>query len=652
MTVSGLSAAMIALAGVWLLTALAAAVAVRRLPLAAVCATVAATQLAAVGWTPLSPIVASGWLAYALAAPSGRLGTPVRRFTVVVGALTGAAGAASTANGWSALKHDSTTFFIVTAAVVAAIGIGAAQVRGRQAVADDRASRQWVSAGWVLAIGIIAVVSATWLVVGLPDQPLPWLVTALVFVPAGQLCALRPRRTTLAARALIESIAVVGMASFVTLVYLVVVAGINGVPAGHEKVRVLSGVIVGIAVALVVLPMRGRLVAFAGALVGPTAPSVEEVGRTFSARMSRAVPFDELLLQLAELLHASIAISGAEIWTGTGGLLTRAVGLPERGGARLALDERTQVVVRQMPIAGRGWSAIWLPDLLGPAGTDLRIAPIAHRGELLGLIVIRWPADATGPTDSDERGLVEVARQLGLALFNVGLDTALQASLAELALRNTELQASRLRIVAAADTTRRTIERDLHDGAQQHLVALAVKVSLAQQVAEDGDLSAVHGLLTQLRAEVQTTITELRELAHGIYPPLLRDRGLGDALRTAVTRLPMAHEVNIDLAIRFVESVETAAYFCCLEAMQNSAKYAGPDASIYIDASYSSGSLCIELRDDGAGFDVATARHGHGFLNMRDRLGAIGGDLLVESTPGTGTAVRVVIPAQPLSPTT
>ena len=294
---------------------------------------------------------------------------------------------------------------------------------------------------------------------------------------------------------------------------------------------------------------------------------------------------------------------------------------------------------------------MWLPDLVDSAtnGTrrDVRIAPVAHLGELLGLLVVRRGADAAAFTDEDERLLVELARQLGLALHNVRLDSALQASLAELEQRNAELQASRLRIVSASDEARRAIERNLHDGAQQHLVALAVKLGLARQIAEEGD-AGVPALLEDLRADVQTTIAVLRELAHGIYPPLLRDRGLGEALRTAAARSPLACTVEVDLPGRYPEDVEAAAYFCCLEALQNAGKHAGSGAEVRVRVGGDGSTLWFEVSDDGIGID-ATAAQGHGFVNMRDRLGAIGGQLSVDSAPGRGTRVCAKIAASPLS---
>jgi signal transduction histidine kinase len=366
--------------------------------------------------------------------------------------------------------------------------------------------------------------------------------------------------------------------------------------------------------------------------------------------MSRAIPMDELMLQLVESLQDTIAPAGAEIWTGPAGQLSLTVGMPAREAGRIVLGEHERVVVGRARIGGPAWTAVWLPAVHPDAKQygDHRAVPVAHLGELLGLIIVRRAVDAEPFDPDDESALVELARQLGLALHNVRLDSALQASLAELAERNEELQASRLRIVTAADTSRRAIERNLHDGAQQHLVALAVKLGLARQIAEDGDVETVLGLLGDLRTDVQDTIGQLRELAHGIYPPLLRDRGLSEALGTAAARSPLPCIVDVELPGRYAEEVETAAYFCCLEAMQNAGKYAGEGATITVRVRGDDETLTFELSDDGVGFDSATTKLGHGFLNMQDRLGAIGGELTVGSNPGQGTTVSATIPAQPL----
>jgi signal transduction histidine kinase len=199
--------------------------------------------------------------------------------------------------------------------------------------------------------------------------------------------------------------------------------------------------------------------------------------------------------------------------------------------------------------------------------------------------------------------------------------------------------------VAAADASRREIERNLHDGAQQRLVAMAVMLGLVARTA-DTDPASVPPMLTELREDAQATVTELRELAHGIYPPLLRDNGLGKALQNAAGRAILPTTVTVHTDRRFDSAVEAAVYFCCLEALQNAGNHAGDDATITIEVHHTDDLLEFTVQDDGAGFDTTEADAGHGFINMRDRLGPLGGTLTVHSTPGTGTAVRARIPIE------
>ncbi|HEY2165588.1 MAG TPA: histidine kinase [Jatrophihabitantaceae bacterium] len=510
-----------------------------------------------------------------------------------------------------------------------------------------RRTVQWTGAGTVLALAAIVVLATLRALTGHPHQLGIWFPTTAVLILLGWIIGLTVSNRRAAAVAFVEAVAVSGTAVLVCAVYLVVVVGIEGTPTGHERSILAASLIAAAVIAVLGVPVRHRLVQWGDQTVGGREPSRAEVVSGFGARMSRAIPMDELMLQLAESLHETMASAAAEIWTGTDGQLGLAVSVPSRQADRLQLGEQERVVVGRARIGGPAWTRVWLPAI-HIAGGDHRAVPVAHLGELLGLIVVARPADAMPFSEDDESALVELARQLGLALHNVRLDSALQASMAELAERNDELQASRLRIVTAADSSRRAIERNLHDGAQQHLVALAVKLGLARSIAEEGDAETVLGMLDDLRADVQTTIGELRELAHGIYPPLLRDRGLGEALRTAAARSPLPCTVDVDLPGRYPEEVETAAYFCCLEAMQNAGKYAGDGATIAVRVSSEQEQLCFELRDDGAGFEQHSTPMGHGFENMADRLGAIGGRLDVESKPGHGTTVRAVIPATPV----
>jgi signal transduction histidine kinase len=274
----------------------------------------------------------------------------------------------------------------------------------------------------------------------------------------------------------------------------------------------------------------------------------------------------------------------------------------------------------------------------------LRTAPVTNSGELLGLIVVRRAAGALPFNEADDLALTELARQVGLALHNVKLDSALQESLDAVRRQADELRRSRARIVEATDTERRRIERDLHDGAQQHLVALAVGVRLARQIA-DTDPEQAKGMLDQIGVDLQEAVQELRNLAHGIYPPLLMDRGLPDALRAAAGRAALPTDVEAEGIGRYPQQVEAAVYFCCLEAMQNAGKHAGEGATMTVTLREVEGALVFEVADNGAGFALESGAHkGHGFVNMSDRVGAFGGSVTVDSAPGQGTKIGGRIP--------
>jgi signal transduction histidine kinase len=205
-----------------------------------------------------------------------------------------------------------------------------------------------------------------------------------------------------------------------------------------------------------------------------------------------------------------------------------------------------------------------------------------------------------------------------------------------------EVSESRARIQATADEERRRIERDLHDGAQQRLVALRIELELEAEEAEPRDAERA-ATLRRLGADVEEAIDEVRSLARGIYPAALADRGLADALRAAALRSPLPTTVLVTGVGRYSGEIETAAYFCCLEALQNAAKHAHGASAAVIELS-DNGTLRVEVRDDGAGFDVATVDHGSGLVNMRDRLSAVGGELATESSPGRGARIVITIP--------
>jgi len=245
-------------------------------------------------------------------------------------------------------------------------------------------------------------------------------------------------------------------------------------------------------------------------------------------------------------------------------------------------------------------------------------------------------------TDFLQRRVIE-AQRAELTVHNAQLDSALQESLDGLRRQAAELQASRARIVAAADSERRRIERNLHDGAQQHLTALAIKLRLASELAgQDG--GALAKSLEDLSGEVGDAARELRDLAHGIYPPLLAESGLPAALVAAARRSTLPTTVDAADLGRYPAEVEATVYFCCLEAIQNASKHAGDGATLSLRLREDAGMLTFDVVDDGKGFDAQARGLGAGFRNMADRLGALGGRLQVESAPQRGTTVSGVIP--------
>jgi signal transduction histidine kinase len=205
-----------------------------------------------------------------------------------------------------------------------------------------------------------------------------------------------------------------------------------------------------------------------------------------------------------------------------------------------------------------------------------------------------------------------------------------------------ELRESRARILAAADDERRRIERDLHDGGQQRLVALRIRLELAGELMKD-DPPGARSMLQQIGGDVDAALDELRSLAAGVYPSLLSARGLHDAIRTAALQSPLPISVELEGADRYSDEVETAAYFCCIEALQNVAKHA-PEASGVAISLSRNGDLRFEVRDDGHGFAPDAVAPGDGLMNMRDRIAAVGGELEIRSAPGSGTTVIGTIP--------
>jgi signal transduction histidine kinase len=534
----------------------------------------------------------------------------------------------------------------IAAGVAGAIGLVGYVRRCRGAGTEqERARLQWVAWGAVVAA---AISLGAWVLNALVDWPHAVAAVAAastLLVPFALAVGASDQLAVRIDRLLVHSITLTGLVGLVGASYLLIVLGLGHTPTGDEKTLLGLSMLAAAVAALLWVPARERLTELATRRVYGEGHAPDEVLRTFGSRLTRALPLDELLLQLAESLKATMNLEVAEVWTRGADGLERAVSVPDRGPALIALGPEEETVVAHAGVSGPAWAQVWLPAVLtGLEEPVLRTAPVTNSGELLGLIVVRRAQGALPFNEADDLALTELARQVGLALHNVKLDSALQESLDAVRRQADELRRSRARIVEATDTERRRIERDLHDGAQQHLVALAVGVRLARQIS-DTDPEQAKTMLDQIGLDLQEAVQELRNLAHGIYPPLLMDRGLPDALRAAAGRAALPTSVEAEGIGRYPQQVEAAVYFCCLEALQNAGKHAGEGADAMVTLREVEGALTFEVADTGAGFALETgAHHGHGFVNMSDRVGAFGGSVTVDSAPGTGTRIQGRIP--------
>jgi len=276
-------------------------------------------------------------------------------------------------------------------------------------------------------------------------------------------------------------------------------------------------------------------------------------------------------------------------------------------------------------------------DGSGWIGVDGRPLPPGVTAEDRGRLDIAMSGGTAGALTFDPALRTQVGRIQAIA--------ALGAIALERARIDAELAAVRKRLVSVAEHERRRIERSLHDGAQQHLVGMMVRMAVAREVLlAEPDMAPA--ILRDLGREVQHALDELRELSHGLYPPVLVDHGLAEALRSAARHSPLPVDAEIGEVGRFEPSQEAAVYFCCAEALQNAVKHAGADPRIrvrlWLDHDTA---LSFEVTDDGRGFVPGPPATGSGLMGMLDRVESVGGTLAIDSAPGRGTAVRGRIPA-------
>lgn len=414
------------------------------------------------------------------------------------------------------------------------------------------------------------------------------------------------------------------LAAFITAIYVGIVVVIGSLIGVGDEPNLGLSIVATALIAVAFQPFKHRVQRLANRMVYGKRSTPYEVLAEFSSKMAGSYAQDELLSQMAATLADGTGAVSAHVWVKVGTHLRLAASYHE-GSVHQNPDEE-----HHHPIS------VDETELMIP-GSD-HVARVVHKGELLGALAITKRAgEITTPVE--DKLMSDLAAQAGVVLRNATLTE-------ELLLRLEELRASRQRLLAASDKARRQLERDLHDGAQQQLVALKVKLSLAQRLTTQ---DKVKQFLTQLQSEADDTLQTLRDLARGIYPPLLADKGLSTALVAQANKSTLDIEVKAEGVGRYSQEVEAAVYFCCLEALQNIAKYAGP-CQVVITMGGTPQSLTFEVADNGCGFDSAAARRGQGIQSMSDRIDALSGVLSISSSPAGGTKVIARIPAAALQP--
>jgi signal transduction histidine kinase len=412
------------------------------------------------------------------------------------------------------------------------------------------------------------------------------------------------------------------LAVFITAIYIGIVVGTGELLGTRGTPNLLLSILATAVAAVAFQPMREALQRMANRLVYGKRASPYEILSQFSARASTTYGGDEVLPQMARVLAEGTAAARADVWVKVGSQLRPAAVWP-----RDASPLPPQSV---------------FSDLMPQVRQVDRLVPVRHQGELLGALSVR-KRGGESLLPMEEKLLSDLAVQAGLVLKNVGLTT-------ELVARLDELRASRSRLVVAQDAERRRIERDLHDGLQQELVAMLAKVRIARNQATR-DPATVDATLEELNREIREALKDLRELARGIHPPVLSDQGLVKAIEARVAHLPIevAVEADGDLAsVRYAEDVEGAAYFFVCEGLANVMKHAAATETT-VRLSPSNGSLRVEVIDDGQGFDPTRVSRS-GLSGLEDRIEAVGGTVSVVSRPGDGTRLIAFLPAGRTSP--
>lgn len=502
--------------------------------------------------------------------------------------------------------------FSVLATSFLPVGVALLALRYRRLGIEQRSQVRWLL--WVCIVGLLAGIGLALLSArrsGVVD--IAYLIVGygfLALVPAAILVAIF-RHRLLDVDVLIRKSLVYGTLWLLIVVVYVLAAAALGIAVGGQ-VPVTVAIVLTVIATLAFQPARRRLERLANRWVFGEPTSRYELLAAFGADLERTLSLDELLPRLAATVQRGLDASWARISVTQGSVL-----VPR---ATAGIEPRT------------GEPTLSSRLLVADANTPVGVIECGPRRE--------------GKYSDQDRSLLEtLSRQAALAVRNAGLAAELSTRLDEIRIQADELAASRSRIVHAQETERRRIERNIHDGVQQELVALIAGLRLARNQLER-DPGAAGPTLAGLQTTVTATLDDLRNLAQGIHPAVLSDKGLFAALEARVRAAPIAVAITADPAtrqLRFDDDVEGAAYFFACEALTNALKH-GMAASVEVRVHHDHGWLSLEVGDDGIGFEpLDTPRRG--LANLEDRAAALGGRFELESRPGAGTRVRCRLPA-------
>ena len=523
-------------------------------------------------------------------------------------------------SGWKGAVESVTTVAGVAVFLGGVLAVVALIMRFRRARGDERQQIKWLAYVGAAA----AIIPLTGIAIGLVrsvagvPQPDNDPVLNFLFISFGTILLVGiPTACAIAAfkyrlyelDIVVKKTVMFGLIALaITATGLAAIALLPSFALGIGSGLSLRSLLLGLALGLLVWPFRRFASRVADRVVYGKRATPYEVLSEFSGRMAGAYSTDDVLPRMAEILGQGCGAERAGVWLRVGNEIRLAASWPDEVDAG---SPRIRLIGDELPHFDRADHAF----------------PVRHQGELLGALTLAMPA--TDPMNPARAKLArDVAAQAGLVLRNVRLIE--------------ELRASRRRIVSAQDERAKALERNIHDGAQQQLVALAVKARLAQTVAGKDPVKAAE-LLGTMQRELEDALENLRDLARGIYPPLLADKGLGEALASQARKSAIPTDVDANGLDRYPPEVEAAVYFCALEALQNTAKYSGASRASIRLASHD-GQIVFEVKDDGSGFELGRTGRGTGLQGMADRLEALGGRLELTSAPGKGTTVVGRIP--------